>query len=255
MNPHLNEEQLLSYVQHTLTDTEREALEQHLTQCPECRAQIEDHENFARRLRHDLRAALQSQAPPATMRPTLTRIPMRRTPPPRLLGILDLLQQGAPVALALAGLALAWSALWLSADFPAGKLTPTAPHVLPTTACLLFGIPVAAQYRSDHAARRRKRWLGLLVGALWLGTAAVGLYEIFLLREMGLRLCARLGSSYWPAVTAGEWGVLLFSLVWIVAFIGGGEYHYRHFDRRSSWRLFGWTILGEIVILLLAIFI
>ncbi len=253
MNTHLSEEQLLGYVQHTLTDAEREALEQHLAQCPECRAQLEDHESFARHLRHDLRAALQLHSPPATMRFAPHGTPRRA--PSRLTGILTLLRQGAPVVLALAGLALAWGAIWLGADFPAGKFTPTSPHVLPATACFLFGLPVVAQYRGDYVARRRNLWLGLLVGALWLGTASVGLYEIFLLREMTLRLCARLGSGYWPAVAAGEWGVMLFSIIWIAVFIGGGEYHYRHFDRRSSWRLFGWTVLGEISILLLAMLI
>ncbi len=253
MDTHLNEDQLLGYVQLTLTDDEREALSQHLARCPECRARLEDQENFARRLRHDLRAALQSRVPPATMRFAPHSASRRASLRPA--GVSDLWRQGAAAALALAGLALAWGALWLSADFAAGTLTPAAPHVLPALACFLFGIPVATQTRSAPVARRRNRLLGLLVGALWLGTAAVGLYEIFLLREVILQLCARLGSGYWPAVAVGNWSAILLGAVWIVVFIGGGEYHYRHFDRRASWRLFGRTILGEIAILLLAMII
>ncbi|MBN2002649.1 MAG: zf-HC2 domain-containing protein [Anaerolineae bacterium] len=252
MNTHLSEEQQLGYVQHTLTDAEREMLERHLVGCPKCRAQIEEHEIFTRSLRHSLNAALQSCEPPEMLR--RQRETRRRAPSP-LPGIVNHLRRGVPVALALAGLVLAWGALWIGADFPAGRLTPNAPHVLPTAACFLLGIPVATQYRGDHAVRRRNRWLGLLVGVLWLGMAAVGLYDIFLLREMVLRLCARLGSNYWTAVATGEWSTFLFSIVWIAVFIGGSEYHYRHFDRRSSWRLFGWTILGEIAVLLLTLFI
>lgn len=110
--------------------------------------------------------------------------------------------------------------------------------------------------------RPRSVLLAVLAFLLWIVTAAVGLWEIIIVRDMVLRVFARFwgnrehfGTDYWVAVQLGQWTVVLLALVWIVLVIGSGEYHYRRLGQRSSWRLFGWTIAGELAILVLAYFI
>lgn len=98
----------------------------------------------------------------------------------------------------------------------------------------------------------RRVALSVLAFILWAATAALGLWEIVVIREMLLRVYARFWSDYWSAAALRNWTVLVLGLVWIVVVIGGGEYHYRRLGQRRSWRLFGWTIAGELAILVLA---
>ncbi|MCD6291147.1 MAG: hypothetical protein J7M34_11640 [Anaerolineae bacterium] len=98
--------------------------------------------------------------------------------------------------------------------------------------------------------------------ALWLLTLLVGLWEIVIVRDMLFRVYARIvgttsahDAKYWGAVSLGNWAVLFLGILWLGLAIGTGEYHYRRAGQRSSWRLFGWTIGGELLILLLALII
>ncbi len=101
-----------------------------------------------------------------------------------------------------------------------------------------------------------KRFLARgLALVLWVATAALGLFEILLIRDMLLRIYARSGGGYWPAVTAGNWALVPLALAWIALVVGGGEYHRKRVGQRSSWRLFLWTIAVELAILVLAYFI
>jgi len=119
----------------------------------------------------------------------------------------------------------------------------------------------------------RRTLSGVLTFVLWAATAALGLYEILLIREMLLRIYVRASSSglalgsqllngrnedfywlrkdFWQALTLGNWALIPLSLAWIVLVIGGGEYHYKRVGQRSSWKLFGWTIAVELSILIL----
>jgi hypothetical protein len=101
---------------------------------------------------------------------------------------------------------------------------------------------------------------GVLALILWVATAAVGLLEIVVVREMLLRISARFwGHSgtrgYWSSVNLGNWAVFALALIYIVFVVGGGEYHYKRVGQRKSWKLFGWTIAVEVAILVLALFI
>ena len=108
---------------------------------------------------------------------------------------------------------------------------------------------------------------------LWLVTAALGLWEIIVVRDMVLRIYARAvsptstasapsfwnpstyGDSYWTGAALGNWVVFLMAVLWIVVAVGFGEYHYRHAGQPRSWRLFSWTIGIELFILVLAFLI
>jgi hypothetical protein len=97
---------------------------------------------------------------------------------------------------------------------------------------------------------------------LWLGTAAVGLWQISVVREMMFVLIARFRdvnqsdyAAFKQAQLAGAlgiWLVIALAIVWIAAFLGGAEYHYRHLGEPRSWRLFAWTVLVEAAIFVLS---
>ena len=104
--------------------------------------------------------------------------------------------------------------------------------------------------------------VALVALSLWLLTAGVGLWEVFLIREMTGRIVARLwaddrpfGPDYWTAVHLGQWSVLIAGLAWIVLVIGSGEFHYRHYGERASWHLFAVCVAIEVGIALLALWI
>jgi hypothetical protein len=99
---------------------------------------------------------------------------------------------------------------------------------------------------------------------LWLGTAAVGLWQISVVREMIFVLFARLRDvnqsdylNFKQAALAGalgSWLLVVLAIVWIAAFVGGAEYHYRHVGQPRSWRLFAWTVGLEAAIFILSWF-
>jgi multiple sugar transport system substrate-binding protein len=63
MNNHLTQEQFIGYIHHTLTDAEREELDQHLASCAQCRALLTEHETVQRRIRYDLSSGLKKVHP------------------------------------------------------------------------------------------------------------------------------------------------------------------------------------------------
>jgi hypothetical protein len=261
MNRHLTEEQLVSYIQRTLTDAQRESLDRHLATCGDCRARLTAHEAQERRLRHDLSAALKEVAPSekmtfAALRPRLAHVHRNA----RAQRSWNWLLSGATAATALAGLALALAGLIQNVNWTTASLkTPNAS--LPAAAGFLFMVPVLSQFGSRPSLRTRKVWTALLTFVLWAGTAIVGLYELLLIRELSYRCYmrfwsgARYGRDYGRAWGIGVWSVFLLAMVWIAAFIGGAEYHYKHVGQRDSWKWFGWTIAVELLILALPLLI
>ena len=102
----------------------------------------------------------------------------------------------------------------------------------------------------------------VLAFVLWAATAALGLLEIHIVREMFFRVYARLfadeaayGSDYWGGLAVGNCLVVILAIVWIAVVIGGGEYHFKHVGKPKSWKLFGRTIAVQLSILILALFI
>jgi hypothetical protein len=83
---------------------------------------------------------------------------------------------------------------------------------------------------------------------LWLATAAVGLAEIYLLRQTSLRLVYRLGASVSAGTMLADIVVVVLALVWIVFVLGTEEFHRRRAGQPASWRLFAWTFGIEAVL-------
>jgi len=98
---------------------------------------------------------------------------------------------------------------------------------------------------------------GILALLLWIVTGILGFVDILAVRRIAMGIAARIwsdtrSSSYWAYVNAGNWSVIVAAVLWLVVVVGGGEYHRTRVGQRSSWRLFGWTIGVEAVILLVS---
>jgi len=256
VNSHLGEEHLIGYSHATLTDAEREAMDSHLAECPECRARLAEHEALQRQIRHSLLADLRAVRPSAGM--TFSGIAPHLRPQSRFVGLwrrADQLVRGTAVVTALAGLVVALISLARGVGQCAIRVAgmPVAP--LPVAACFLFAIPVASNCRESRVVPSRLTLSRVLAFILWLGTAVLGIYEIFLIREM--LFCAyalvmggpSTQTDYWGALALGNWALIPLSIVWIALVMGGGEYHYQRVGQRSSWKLFGWTIAAELIVL------
>jgi hypothetical protein len=258
MNDHLSDEQLIGYSHCTLTDAEREVMDSHFTHCPECRARLANHEALQRRIRHSLLADLKAVQP--TARLEFSAVAPRLRPPNHLAALWrrsSQLVRGATSVVAMAGLVVAV----LSLSDGIGRLVAGVTEVpvtsLPLAACFLFAIPVANNCRESRVVPSRLILSYVLAFILWVGTAILGIYEIYLVREMIFAIYARSvdGAStvtdYWAALALGNVALLPLSIAWIALVMGGGEYHFKRIGQRGSWKLFGWTIAGELLILTL----
>ncbi|MCI0396667.1 MAG: hypothetical protein L0332_00100 [Chloroflexi bacterium] len=67
MANHIKDEHLIGYVLQTLTDAEREHIDQHLVSCPVCRAALQEYEAQHRRIQYSLQAELQRARPSKQM--------------------------------------------------------------------------------------------------------------------------------------------------------------------------------------------
>jgi hypothetical protein len=258
MNGHLSDEQLIGYSHCTLTDAEREVMDGHFTHCPECRARLADHEALQRRIRHSLLADLKAVQPTAGLE--FSAVAPRLRPQNHIAALWrwsSQLVRGATPVVALAGLVVAALSLFDGIDRLTAGVTEVPVTSLPLAACFLFAIPVANNCRESRVVPSRLVLSYVLAFILWVGTAILGIYEIYLIREMIFAIYARFaggagsGTDYWAALALGNVALLPLSIGWIALVMGGGEYHFKRVGQRSSWRLFGWTIAGELLILIL----
>jgi anti-sigma factor RsiW len=114
MNSHLSDEQLIGYSHATLTDAEREAMDSHLADCPDCRARLDEHEGLQRHIRHNLLADLRTARPPAGL--TFSAIAPRLKRPKSLARLWPRSGQLVPNAMALTALAGSFVMILPTAD-------------------------------------------------------------------------------------------------------------------------------------------
>lgn len=249
MNSHLTDEQLIGYVHHTLTDAQREAMDQHLTVCPDCRTRLSEHEALQRYIRHSLMADLKGGQPSPAL--SFSGIAPRLKRPNRLA---RLWQQGrqlvpsATVLTALAGLVMAAIGLIKGIHQPVVGLARPPASSLPTVACFLFVIPAVSGYYGSRTVPLRLILSRALALLLWLGTAIMGLQVIVVLRNFFIWVLLQVMSDLWSAIGMGNWAIVPLGIAWIALVVGGGEFHYSQVGQRSSWRLFAWTIAVELLI-------
>lgn len=114
----------------------------------------------------------------------------------------------------------------------------------------------------ENGLRSSRTWSGALAFVLWAGTAAASLAAIPTVLDIALRVYAAFwgdygfyGSDYRSALALRNFLVFPLALLCLAITGGGGEYHYKHFGRPRSWRLFARTIAVEVSIFVLALFV
>jgi hypothetical protein len=107
-----------------------------------------------------------------------------------------------------------------------------------------------------------KKWLfsdtsqGILTLILWLVSAALSLYTLFEFQMMVLRifiLCC--SQNRWGFSVLRQWSSIFIIGVWLAFTIFTGEYHYQHVRERKSWRLFVWSYVVIVIVLLISLII
>jgi hypothetical protein len=255
MSNHLNDEQLIGYVHYTLTDAERETIDEHLKGCVDCRVRLAECEAVQRRIRYSLSADIRAVPVPSTMTfaaiaPQLQRYrwwDSVRLPAGELL-------PGATALVAVAGLAVALVGLFQSLSWSRSDAETVQSNPWLVLACGFFAVTLMGNYgwkslppwETERKQPLRMILPKVLAFVLWIGTAIVGLQVIVVIMDLLLWLSSR-GFS----VNIAVFSIWPLGIAWIALVVGGGEYHYERVGQRSSWRLFGWTVVVELLMLVL----
>jgi hypothetical protein len=107
----------------------------------------------------------------------------------------------------------------------------------------------------DAQPKPRSLAPSLLAIVLWLVSFVLGLQAIYDLSQIIAVIQVALGSSLENARLATPVLVFFLALVFLIFIIWSTEYHLKRVGRPESWRLFGWTIAGELMIILLNSFL
>jgi hypothetical protein len=97
-----------------------------------------------------------------------------------------------------------------------------------------------------------KRLAGL---ALWLATIALGIADVYFVREIFFGVYARLSREARTAVLVGDVIVVLAAIGLVGFIVVSTEYHRKRFGKHESWDLFAWTLVVELAIPFIAVFI
>jgi hypothetical protein len=251
MSTHLSKDQLVAYVHQTLTDAQRETMDQHLADCPRCRARLTDHEALQRYIRHsllaDLRAVRSSpQMNFATISPRLPRSRMLnelRRQFSRLLSGAAALAAGALQAVILLALlgGMSQSIAGAMPGMPSVQPQPSSsarPSQIPCVGELPSGWFVAANHSCDYEAgidramARSGRASGTVKSKAPTPTDTGTLMQVFKTdgvhdyRGQRIRM-----SAYVKAEEVEGWAAL-----WVR--VGGSKYQVSYFDRRQPGVIF-----------------
>jgi hypothetical protein len=101
---------------------------------------------------------------------------------------------------------------------------------------------------------RTKILPAVYTGFLYLLTLVLGLWDIYLLREIFLVIYAQFSYEVALASTLGMVVVLILALVYLGFVLITFEYHRKYFGQTESWRLFTQTLIVQIIIPIIAFF-
>jgi hypothetical protein len=161
---------------------------------------------------------------------------------------------GVTALAALVGLAVALVGLCQSLSWSRSDAETIQSNPLMVLACGFFAVTLMGNYGWKSVPSRQAGWVQplrmilpkVLAFVLWIGTAIVGLQVIVVILDLLLWLSSRGFSVNLAVISIWPLGI-----AWIAMVVGGGEYHYERAGQRSSWRLFGWTVVIELLMLVL----
>ncbi|RLD09018.1 MAG: hypothetical protein DRI56_04840 [Chloroflexota bacterium] len=250
---HISEENLMRYICRTLSDAERESFDKHLSECPICRGRLNVHELRQRQIGDSLESAINEVSPSQKMNfaAIAPRLQQRSTQPQ----IWRRLSLATPIAMAVGGLVLAFFGLWQNLDIVLVPQLHSFQGPLSTLSCFCFIFVSMGQFDQAFTARPRFIIMALLTSLLWAGTLVIGLLNILVIRDLVLMVYLSAGHNTAEMSVAAILAVLISALIYIAVVIGGAEYHYKHIGCPSSWKLFSWTIMGQLFIMVLPYFL
>lgn len=245
---HLTPDHLAGYLYQTLDDATRESMDAHLTACPICRAKLNEQKNLQRAIANELNATL-SQARPSS-RMTFSAIAAKIGPRSATNLLWERFTGNAPVAFALAGVALAFAGV-IRQIIARGSLPIQEMGTYPTLACFFLMLVSVGQFDKALSIRPRFLLMAGLAFILWLGSALIGVLNILVIQDLTIYAALLAGSGKTQATPIAMFSVLLAAILYIIVVVGGGEYHYRHIGQPNSWKVFSITLLAQLFILIL----
>ncbi len=249
---HINDEKLIGYIYRTLSDSDRESIDDHLVECRICRAKITRHEVRQRLIMNELRAELNGIMPSPEMNFAAIVPHLQRS---RIQNFWPRISAAVPIPIAIIGLIFSLYGLWQIFSSLSLSTAPRQPGALPALACFCLMFVSMDQFDRAYSIRPRFIITILLAFILWLGIAMIGLLNILVIRDLVLMACITAGSSSAGAGAATIMAMIVSAVIYIAAVIGGAEYHYRNLGHPSSWKLFTWTIVIQLFIMILPYFI
>jgi len=251
-NPHIPDEKLIGYIYRTINDADREIIDDHLVDCQICRSRFTNHQVHQRQIDRELRVEMNGLRPSTRMVfseivPRLQRRGIRFAFPGFSAAI--------PITTTLVGFVLAVIGVWqmissISLQHPAAQ-----PGAMPALACFFLMFVSMEQFDRSYSLRPRFIVCVILAVLLWMGTAALGFLNILIIRDIVLILSVSIGRTTAEAGTAAILAVILAGIAFIVMVIGGAEYHYRRIGHPDSWKVFLWTIILQLLVIITPYFL
>jgi hypothetical protein len=156
-----------------------------------------------------------------------------------------------PTTLAFTGLAFALSGLWRAIGSQALTSPTQSLGALPPLACFFLTLASVEQLDHSFSIRPRRAILGIVALLLWLGSAFIGLLDLLVLRDLAIMAVIAVDGRNATAGPIAIMAVLFGALLYIGFVIGGAEYHFRNLGQPGSWKLFIFTLLAQLFILIL----
>lgn len=97
-------------------------------------------------------------------------------------------------------------------------------------------------------------WAPWVALGLWLVSLVLGLQTIYASLQLFYLILGVMGELELAQQFAAPF-VCLVGLVMIAVILGSAEYHRTRVDQPGSWRLFAWTLGGELAVVLLHFFL
>jgi hypothetical protein len=252
-NDHIKGDQILAYLLKSLNDTERETIDHHLAYCPVCRSRVDEAEIQHRRVRNAIRAEITGVKVPSSLSFSKAASQLERRTWSRLQ---FRLATTIPVVTAVIGVILALAGfLDTLGDWSSMGIPPTPKSAFPALACFFLMFVSMDQFDRSFSIRPRFILTVLLAVFLWIGTFFVGLMNILVITDLVTMGFLVLGGNPETATFIAILTAFLTAMGYIVVVIGGAEYHYKHLGQPGSWKLFTWTLVIQLFIMILPYFV
>jgi hypothetical protein len=250
---HITGEQIYSDINKTLSDADRETINHHLANCPVCRARYNDIETQHRQISNGLTAAINSPPIP----PTLSFAAIAQQIEEGSSGRIRLrISAALPLAASAFGLILAAFGFWQTlGDWTSLDTLPKPDVAFPGLACFLFLFASLNQFDRSFTIRPRLILTIILSAVLWTGTLVVGFLNLIVITDLVIAGLLALGVPMESISVVTILAVILAAMVYIGVVIGSAEYHFKNIGQPGSWKLFTWTIIIQLLIMVLPYFL